>query len=450
MNGGQKILVVDNDENFLNSARKVLGEEFNVVTAKNQKSADRAILRRQYAVAIIDMRLEGKDSAGFRLAAWYKDLSPRMGIILMSSSPGLFDPSIIEVDELLVKPFDISQLLPVVRNVIYKIRMPQVLRQRRFKLLHNLPGKISIKLKIREPHKEVEGGDVEGLIGTCLSDRKEIKWVVYNLPEHEENTFTIGVVSSIGCGRGCGFCKSGKRKFERVLTTDEIISQILHGLDSYHAQGIFREKSILKPYVNFTCEGDALTTNIDNTARAIEILADVEELGINFIITSIGDEKNLELFLKKYTYLPRTKHYWSVNSLIKEFRAEIMPATKHHSLKKIRDFYQEIGEKTGEDVTVSWMLIKGRNDTKEEIEKIKEFFGGNRPFKVKVQPLTGKDLPNFFQPTLTDLKKFKNQVEELGISCRIRRIVGTEIFAGCGTTIPPEDSFVDTTKPPWG
>ncbi|MEA3398383.1 MAG: response regulator [Patescibacteria group bacterium] len=453
-----KILVVDDEETILQLIKTALSKEFDVITVGSREEADKKILKyyRQFRVVLIDIHLSGFSGPvdnvnalpGFILASWYQELDPQMGIILMSGYPYVFGSTTMNADDCLLKPISLTQLTLAVKNVIYKKTMPHSIRRRRFELLSNLPGKNSVKLISREAVGGNDSGAVEALNGEC-SDKKKIKWVVYSLPEQEKNTFTIGVASTIGCGKGCGFCSSGTRKFDRKLSVDEIICQVLHGFNSIHARGIFEKKGVLKPYVNFTCEGDALVSNLPNTVRAIELLSDVDvgELEINFIITSIGDEKNLDEYFTKYLYLPRVRHYWSVNSLAKKTRSELMPFTRRHSLEKIRDLYQEIAKKTGKDVTASWILIKNKNDAEKDMDEIVEFFG-NRPFQIKIQPFVGKDIPKFFQTKEKDLEKFKSGLEERGMICRIRNIIGTEILAGCGTTVPTGRSalFLDNAK----
>jgi adenine C2-methylase RlmN of 23S rRNA A2503 and tRNA A37 len=430
----ERILLVDYDLKFLKELWKTLSVEFTVNMATKKETADKIIMKYlgQFVAVIIGHSKDGDPK--LELASWYKELDPKIGTIVLIDTGSQTQESAY-ADEFLVRDKNTpNEILKHVKNVIFKRKMSRHLRRRRFLLLHNLPGKTAIKLEKRESHTDEKGGEVEALTGICTKDGAKIRWVGYNLPEHEK-IFTIGVASCIGCGKGCGFCRSGKRKFIRNLEYDEIIGQVLHGLNSYYAHGLFNEKNQLTPFVNFTCEGDALVCNLDNSARAIEMLAEIEELNFNFIITSIGSEKGLEKYLEKYSYLPRLRHYWSVNSLDPEIRAEIMPYTKGDSLERLRDRYQKIAEKTNTKITVSWILIKGKTDREKDAEMLNDFFG-NRPFIVKIQPLVHIDLPHFFQTSDEDLINFKNLLDKRNIETRVRNIIGTEIFAGCGSTIP--------------
>lgn len=432
----QKVLVVEDAKDYLELLAMALSENFRVTTAENSAAAIDFIKEESFDAALIDVRLGSEN--GIDLAKLLRDVDPRMAIILMTAWARNYDnyrDSAPGFDDYLIKGVDWQLLVAIIRNAIYQKRMPRPVRIRRLELFKGL---LFCKEKIIKFNRFVEGayqeGDVERLTGTW-QDGKKTAWVVYNLPEHGNNKFTIGVASTIGCGLGCKFCLHKERPLVRVLDWTEIICQVLYGLDSFHAKGIFEEPRLLQPCMNFTCEGEPFM-NLENVAKSISVLAAIKELDFQFIITSVGLEKWLRVFLDRYITLPNVKHYWSVNSCDPEARNNLMPSARKQDLAVLRNLYQRIAEATGEKVTASFILIPGMNDGKKDLKTIVKLFGNGRPFQVKLQAYQSPERFRVFKTATKDqLNKFKEKLLLAGIDCRVREVIGGGRYAGCGTTV---------------
>jgi len=431
----QKILVVDDNNADLEYIRIGLGEEFSVTTAMNSQETVGALKKEVFDVALIDVRL-GPES-GISLGKVVRDIDPQMAIILITGMAENYRNSGLGFDDYVIKGIAPDHLAAIVRNAIYQRRMSRNARIRRLEMLRDfLP---ECKEQISDFHRLVAGeymhGDVERLTGTWMRDRLRVSWVVYNLPEHGSNTFTVGVASTVGCGRGCQFCLSADQPVRRVLDWKEIVCQVLYGLDSFHARGIFEVPRKVKPYVNFTCEGEPFV-NLENVMEAVRCLSKVKDMGFEFIITSVGLPEKLQVFISRFSGLKNIRHYWSVNSCIPEIRGQLMPSTRKQNIREIRDLYQRIAELTGRPVTASFILIPGLNDSYADVQAIADLFGNGRPFEIKLQAYVA---PPVFRryPTAAQaqLKEFKTKLERAGLVCRIRNIVGAESFSGCGSTV---------------
>lgn len=266
-----------------------------------------------------------------------------------------------------------------------------------------------------------DGSGVERFGGYLKEDKKPIAWVSY-LDPFNPNRKVIAVCSSVGCVGRCRFCKSGRtRPFSRRLSVEEINAQILH---------CFTRRGLT---VNFAGEGDCVCSNMENACRAAEIVLGMG-LQFSFIFTTIGHEKNLEDFLKRHGNLPVT-FYWSLNFATRDQRAYFMPGTNWSSIEKLRDIFQKISCRTGKKTTVSWVVMRGLNDSPSDVELLKRYFGGRPEFEIKLMALERGSLSNI-TTTEQDVERFATRLKKASLPYRIRKILGGKIKAGCGTTVP--------------
>lgn len=120
-NAGKKVLVVDDDLDFLTQIQVNLeAAGFDVTTAESQKQAEEYLEQNHPDVAVVDLMMEHPD-AGFALSYHIKKKDPSIPVILVTavtSETGLeFDASTdeerswVKADAFLAKPVRIEQLL---------------------------------------------------------------------------------------------------------------------------------------------------------------------------------------------------------------------------------------------------------------------------------------------------------------------------------------------------
>lgn len=271
----------------------------------------------------------------------------------------------------------------------------------------------------------------EGLDG-ILRDGRQISWSIYYDPAVNKDRVVICPSVTIGCGGGCLFCGTGGfRPLQRVLSQEEIISQVLHGLDS----GLAFDARTKKIDINFTAEGD-IRYNVDNCFQAIRALGKIEDLKLSFIVTTIGGLNMLKRFVTEYPDLRGlVTFYWSVHTLDSHLRQILIPGSKGDSLERLRDAFEMIAVLTNRNITVAWHLIREKNDSKKDVQAIKKFFGG-RSFELKISPME----PESFTGDIVkggsweDVERFSGWLRDEGIPCRIRKIYGGRARSGCGKT----------------
>ncbi len=435
---GQTILIVEDEETIRKHFAELLENEYSVICAENAIEAEKLIAKWyqeagcKIDVALVDINLPGGIS-GADFGKKILDLDPEIGLIHMSGFPKSMINLPYQAMDCLEKPVTAQALFQAIKRALNQQSGAKYAKWQAFR---GIQGASSIKL-VGHRAEMNESESVERIVGKCMSDDSLIAFVIYKYPEVEADTINICVASTIGCAGGCRFCLSGKtRPLQRILTRNEILGQVYHGLTSYHASGIFSPGATTKVAVNFTCEGDAMAFNLYNCCEAIKVISQIEvgQSGISTTLTSIGSENSLKIFLGRYITLPQVTHYWSLNSLDQEFRGRIMPWTRGCDPENIRDLYQQIAEKTDRAVTVSWILIRGKTDRDQDVEALRTFLQG-RQFQVKVMALVDGSLAGEQTVSEQELDNFISKLEQAGVPCRKRKILGNKIFSGCGNTI---------------
>jgi DNA-binding NtrC family response regulator len=119
-----KLLLVDDEEDFLNSLAKRLGKrEFDITTATEGKLAIKAAKKLEYDVAILDMKMPGMD--GMELLRLLKKKHKFLEVVILTGYGGI--DSAVEATKLgahayLEKPYDFEKLLEVLKNA-YETRL---------------------------------------------------------------------------------------------------------------------------------------------------------------------------------------------------------------------------------------------------------------------------------------------------------------------------------------
>jgi DNA-binding NtrC family response regulator len=118
------LLLVDDEEDFLNSLAKRLGKrDFDITTATNGKLALKAAKKSKFDVAILDMKMPGMD--GMELLKILKKKHKFLEVIILTGYGGIdsaVEATKIGAFQYLEKPYDFDQLLEVLEKA-YRERL---------------------------------------------------------------------------------------------------------------------------------------------------------------------------------------------------------------------------------------------------------------------------------------------------------------------------------------
>ncbi len=240
-----------------------------------------------------------------------------------------------------------------------------------------------------------------------------------------ETRMTACVSSQVGCSLTCKFCATGKLERERNLNADEIYDEVVlikKQAETYHN----------KPLTNivFMGMGEPLL-NYANVMKAIDRITAADGLnmasdritvstaGIAKMIKKLGDDKvkfNLAL---------------SLHAANDEKRNRIMPINETNSLPVLGEALAHYYAQTKNKVTFEYIVFKDLNDTLKDAEELVQF-SKYVPAKINLIEYNSIDGGEFQNTSGNKLHRFKDYLEEHGLTATIRRSRGKDIDAACG------------------
>ena len=238
--------------------------------------------------------------------------------------------------------------------------------------------------------------------------------------------FTLCVSTQIGCRMGCKFCASTLHGLARNLSAGEILGQVL--LVNRDLGGSRKNRQITN--LVLMGSGEPLD-NFDNVVKFIELISSRRGLNIsqrNISLSTCGLVPGIYKLLEKDFNITLTI---SLHATTDEERAKIMPVAKAYSIEEIikacKDYYQ----KTGRRVYFEYTLIKGVNDSHEDVKRLSKLFKGFN-CHVNVIPLNTVKERTLQGTSRLEAYKFVDDLKSQGISATVRRTMGEDIEGACG------------------
>ncbi len=249
-----------------------------------------------------------------------------------------------------------------------------------------------------------------------------------------ENRQTACVSSQIGCSLSCKFCATGYMDRKRNLDFDEIYDEVV-------LLNTMAEKTYGKKLSNivFMGMGEPLL-NYKNVLKAIERITandglamsarriTVSTAGVAKMIKQLGDDKvrfNLAL---------------SLHAANDKKRNEIMPINESNNIEALVEALNYFYEKTGNDITLEYILFKGENDTMKDADDLIKIYKQVPVHLVNIIEYNPIDAANFVKPDKDATQKFMDYLAQHRVNVRLRISRGKDIDAACGQ-LANKDSF---------
>jgi len=241
------------------------------------------------------------------------------------------------------------------------------------------------------------------------------------LLDHGSHT-TACISSQAGCPLGCVFCATGKGGFTRDLTVGEIAGQFL-----------VMEQRLGKNVNNvvFMGMGEPLL-NVENVFKCIRILnhPKMRNLGGRHITVStsgvvpgIRDLADFEVPVRLSV---------SLHAPNDALRSKLMPINKKYPLTALADAMKYYKKRTGERVTIEYVLMDGVNDDPSLAFEMAALLDGLGVYVNIIPYNTGGGNTALKRPPEAKVKAFCAALTELSIEHEVRREKGTDIMAACG------------------
>lgn len=236
------------------------------------------------------------------------------------------------------------------------------------------------------------------------------------IPEKERTTLCVS--SQVGCKMNCLFCQTGKQGFRSNISTGDILNQILN-LPEFENLSNFVFMGMGEPMDNY-----------DSVMRALEIMTSEWGLAMSptrFTISTIGIIPNMKQFIEE----SKCNLAISLHSPFHDERLRMMPVEEVYPINKIIRTIREYDWSRQRRVSFEYIVFKGLNDTPKHIKELAKLLGGLR---CRVNLIRFHAVPNvpLQSPSMNDMVRFRDSLNDKGIIATIRVSRGQDIDAACG------------------
>jgi 23S rRNA (adenine2503-C2)-methyltransferase len=244
------------------------------------------------------------------------------------------------------------------------------------------------------------------------------------IPHESRNTLCIS--SQIGCSVKCAFCLTGTVGFKRNLTAEEIVYQAEWWTDYLQKNDLGKIDNIVymgqgEPFLNFDEVVESLKTlNEPNLtgfgSRRMTVSTSGIIPNIYKFAEVLGGQVNLAI---------------SIHAGTQETRAKLVPIAHSMGMDMLMQSAYDYVSKTSRKIFFEYCLLKGVNDTDEEIEETCRLLSQNKLFHLNLINYNFTDL-GFEKTSGNRIKAFYQKAEEYGIPVTLRLSHGGDNFAACG------------------
>lgn len=275
-----------------------------------------------------------------------------------------------------------------------------------------LPELRDILEKAASFHSRYPGLDKESeRLLITLSDGKTIESVL--LPRQG-----VCVSSQLGCAVGCRFCMTGRGGLLRQLTDLEIVAQV----------AVARALRPDTRKVVFMGMGEP-SHNREAVLNAVDFLARYGEFGHkNLVVSTVGD-KRLFAALEERTIRPALAI--SLHSVRRDTRRMLLPKAAPLEISDIIAFAGHWAELSGYPVQYEWTLVKGVNDSVEEIDELASLIKGQYAM-VNFIPVNAVEGSGCERPEREHCAELVRRLKSRGIVTTLRDSAAQEVDGGCG------------------
>jgi len=236
---------------------------------------------------------------------------------------------------------------------------------------------------------------------------------------------TACVSSQVGCSLDCTFCATSQLIRMRNLTTAEIVDQVTL-IDKQSRE--YHQKPLSN--IVFMGMGEPLL-NYSSVLDAIRKITEDKGLGMSprrITVSTSGIPKLIEKLADENI---KVKLALSLHSAIEEKRNQLMPFSVKFPLTNIKESLNYWYQKTKSKITLEYIVWKGINDSKEDINALVKFCK-TIPSKVNLIQYNSIDGGKYSQASSEIIQNYVSTLEKENIIVKIRKSRGDDIDAACG------------------
>ncbi len=326
------------------------------------------------------------------------------------------------VSELGHKPYRARQLAQAMyrdfaQSIDEVAQLPQPLRTALTEAGHTIGSGVETRRVESEDHETTK-------LLLQMTSGTLVETVLMQYPEPGKHPrSTVCVSTQAGCAMACIFCATGQMGFQRNLSAEEIVAQVMHFARLLKARGEHVTNVV------FMGMGEPLA-NYNETVRAIRLLTDPAAFGLaqrSITVSTVGVLRGIERLAEEGLQVGLAISLHSPNN---ELRHELVPTAGARSVDALFDAARRYYRKTSRRVTFEYALIDKVNDTVELAEELAARLKGSGVHVnlIPVNPTAG----GFERPSRTRVLNFERTLQAAGVNCTVRVEKGSEISAACG------------------
>jgi 23S rRNA (adenine2503-C2)-methyltransferase len=260
-----------------------------------------------------------------------------------------------------------------------------------------------------------EGGQTIKWLWTA-PDRTAIETVLMLYPDRA----TVCVSSQAGCAMNCSFCATGQAGFRRNLSAGEILEQV--------ATARRRAQPRRLSNIVFMGMGEPLA-NYDRVWAAVErIHADMGISARHITLSTVGVIPGIRRLARESLPVNLAVSLHAAND---ELRNRLVPLNRRYPLDDLVEACRQYLTAKGRRLSFEWALISGVNDRPADAKELAVIA---RPLGAHVNLIPLNPTPGF-RVRGTDragVRRFREELDRLGVNATVRRNRGTDIDAACG------------------
>ena len=260
-----------------------------------------------------------------------------------------------------------------------------------------------------------------------LDDGNQVETVY--IPESDRGTLCVS--SQVGCALDCSFCSTGRRGFNRNLTTAEIIAQVWIA-----SRLVEDEKKPGRKVTNVVLMGmGEPLLNFDNVVKAVHIMMDdfayglskrrvtVSTAGVVPAMDKLGDVLDSRLAV-------------SLHATNNELRDQLVPINKKYPLEELIPACHRFIEKqnTRTRITFEYVMLDGVNDTDQHARELIKLLKGI-PTLMNLIPFNPFKGSGYKTSSRKQVDRFSDILMKSGMTTVVRRTRGDDIDAACGQLV---------------
>jgi len=281
----------------------------------------------------------------------------------------------------------------------------------------NLPAALRERLAVAVPLSTLElaeeaksdDGTVKSLFRTA--DGLALEAV---LMRYRDGRRSVCLSSQSGCPLTCTFCATGRMKFGRNLSADEILDQALH----------FRRVEAID-HVVFMGMGEP-TMNLDAVLGACERLLDLGVTHRRTAISTVGWVPGIDRLAECEMPIALAISLHAPNDGL---RSRLMPVNDRYPLAEVLAACERYRARRRRKVFVEYVMLDGVNDLPEHARQLAELLDP-RGYKVNLIPYNPTGAYDGSPPER--IEGFRAILAEHRVPVTVRLTRGRDIAAACG------------------